>query len=148
MKDILVIVLTILVIILAISLNKANAYKDAIQKDADSLFKDSIGMAMGGLNIDYDSSDMSDQSRNYHFSKIISGLGTASRIVPFTSYKDGKSDLAYTLERLELAMVKMYPSEFELETQIEIYNYLLQISSNPNDKRLLDKLDKLIDLLD
>jgi hypothetical protein len=147
-KDILTIILIVSVIILSISLNKANTYKDMTQGYADNVFKDSISTAMSGLNIDYTSIELDEHSRNYHYSKIISGLGTASNLVPFTSYKDEKSDLSYTLERLELALVRAYSSGFKLETQTDIYNYLLEISLNPTDKETLDKLNKLIDLID
>lgn len=146
-KNILMIILIVSVIILAVSLNKANTYKDMIEGYADNLFKDSISTAMSGLNIDYASIKLDEHSRNYHYSKIISGLGTASKLIPFSSYKDEKSDLSYTLERLELSLVRIYSSGFKLETQTEIYNYLLEINLNPTDEEILDKLNKLIDLI-
>lgn len=125
-------------------LNRANNYEVTLQIHAEKSFKESLALALSGLNIDYDNIDETD--KNYFYSAIISGLGSANELIPFTSYKDNE-DLSYVLQTLSQFMAKKHPSgsEFEVEIQIKIYNYLQEVMFNPADYDSVNKLESFID---
>jgi hypothetical protein len=146
-KNILMILLISLVIILIVCLNKANIRKDALQRQADNAFENSLGLALSGLNIDYIKSDEGD--RTYFYSRIISGLGSAKELIPFTSYKDN-NNLSYMLEVLSQFMIKNFSSDFEFESEIQlkIYKHLQEIMFNPRDEDAVNRLEKFIDSIE
>ena len=144
-KNILITTITILIILIVL-LSKAYIREDTLQRQVNNAFGESLGLALGGLNIDY--SKIDETSKVYHYSEVITGIGAAEGLIDFTSYKDVKG-LSYTLYNLKLFLIQNYSSgsgfSFELEKQIDIYNLLLEIMLNPVDEDAITKLEEYID---
>lgn len=141
------ITLMVVVILSVAFLNKIKVERDNLQRQADKAFLSSLDLALSGLNIDYTKVD--GQDKTYFYSRIIANLGAAKELVPFTSYKHNKN-LSYTLENLSQFLINNYSSgfTFDLEKQIDIYNYLLEINLNPTDKNTVNKLNEFFNSME
>ena len=83
--------------------------------------------------------------KNYNYNQAISKIASASKVFNFTTYNKKNNDLLVTLDNLCNLMKQDEYKETIIKKSKLIYEDLIKLSLNPEDKQATENLVKLIE---